>query len=1399
MTSGQVGDGRRLSVSRERPAGAVVPFTGFVHRAVVLSIGKLAVGQERYYEQQVAQGLDDYFTGRGESPGRWLGRGAAELGLRGTVEDGELSMLMAGRDPRTGSALREQPVKVAALDLTFSAPKSVSVLHAVADERVSAALVACHEEAVEAALSYLEDTAVFVSRRTGAGLTLHDGGGFVTAAFRHRMSRALDPQLHTHCVSANMAQAKDGRWTALHHPSLFRAARTAGYLYQAHLRALIAERLGLDWGLVRKGAAELAAIDPGVLEEFSRRRHEMRRAAEEGGIGLGSKAASQAAALATRSRKQYGVETGSWREEVQARAAEHGFDRDERHAVERVALKVLDRGPRRGSVSGPESERPIADRLAGPLGLTELQNTFDQRTVLRALSEEAQQGARVGILVDRGRRFADRQDVLRTQRGEMTTADLVAVERRLVAAAQGRASEGVGRVDQQVAEQAIERCRQPLNPGQRKAIEATVSSGHGVQVIEALAGTGKTYTAGALRQVYQQAGCRVVGVAPTGRAVRELVEEAGIPSQTLDSMLLSLERGGKLPTGGVVVLDEAGMAPTRQTATLLETAQEAGCKVVAIGDPGQLHSVQAGGWMRAVGRKVGTLRLSEVMRQRDPLERRALAALHDGSAGRWLEWAHEHHRVELGTGAQLLDRAVSEWHAATVMHGLRGSVLIARDNDTRRSLNDRARELIRQQGGLGTDHSYGPRVIAVGDRVICRRNDHQADVDNGTRGTVRAADDLGVVIETDAGSVRRLAAHYVAEHVEHAYALTGHGMQGGTVECAIVVAAPHELTKGWSYTALSRASGRTRLYVISDSHERERDELAPGERQARLTENELYARLRRYMQTRDDEDLAIEQLRSSDGAPVHPPRDQVVPAAPGLEPDGANVDGPKRQALGHASTEAFRDANEQVAALQLRLDTLSTPEIKRLEAADRRVQELTDHRSELLERLRQIPPAPNFSLARDSHAGERRNLGRAVDGVDVELAGVRTLRGRLVQEVGEPHQIRLERGAIESALATVRSQRDRLGDVLIVQDLSSRPRWATQALGEPPDAPRDRALWDRAARGLARYRLEHDVTAEVLALGERPVDTARVEQYERARTQLERVRRELGLHSRGEELVQPIRLPSEYARLFGESRAASLEQRVAAAIERAPGMTDEELLRATATSSAIADLDRQAAGRAIRLEREHAHHKETAQKQADRATELEGRSATLGRRDRREREQLRGDAALHRQHAERHASDVERIELELQRLHAAGRHPDQWLQLHGAELVAHLAAAAELEHRRHRQIALEVEQAVIRPPEHLRDVIGERPAADTKLVEDWERLARRVERHRLTYEFDVDRDGSLGPDPSQIRKDQRVAYEEQRRSLVEDVTRYRESRGLPSLEEARDISLDEVHALGRSL
>ena len=259
----------------------------------MLSVGKLALGQQRYYEQQVAQGGDDYYSGRGEAPGEWAGAGAEELGVTGRVSAVQFNALIAGRDPRdTGepscAASAGEP-KVAAFDLTFSAPKSVSVLFAVAPASVASrrARAAAHEEAVRAALGYLEDDGGVRPPWQRAALGSSTLEGLIAAAYRHRMSRALDPQLHTHVVAANLARGEDGRYTALHHPSLYRAAKTAGYLYQAHLRALVTERLGLEWGPVGNGAAELAEVPIDVLRVFSQRRAQVEAAVaeREGGAG----------------------------------------------------------------------------------------------------------------------------------------------------------------------------------------------------------------------------------------------------------------------------------------------------------------------------------------------------------------------------------------------------------------------------------------------------------------------------------------------------------------------------------------------------------------------------------------------------------------------------------------------------------------------------------------------------------------------------------------------------------------------------------------------------------------------------------------------------------------------------------------------------------------------------------------------------------------------------------------------------------------------------------------------------------------------------------------------------------------------------------------------------------
>jgi conjugative relaxase-like TrwC/TraI family protein len=168
----------------------------------VLSIGKVGGGNgdPSYYLDSVASGQEDYYTGGGEAPGEWAGRGADAQGLHGLVEDEAFLGVLEGT--RGDSVL--------GYDLTFSAPKSVSILYGIADAAVSRAARSAHDAAVRDALGYLEREACWTRRGRNGRLLLH-GEGLTVALFRHRSSRAGDPQLHTHAVVATAHPPRAGR------------------------------------------------------------------------------------------------------------------------------------------------------------------------------------------------------------------------------------------------------------------------------------------------------------------------------------------------------------------------------------------------------------------------------------------------------------------------------------------------------------------------------------------------------------------------------------------------------------------------------------------------------------------------------------------------------------------------------------------------------------------------------------------------------------------------------------------------------------------------------------------------------------------------------------------------------------------------------------------------------------------------------------------------------------------------------------------------------------------------------------------------------------------------------------------------------------------------------------
>jgi conjugative relaxase-like TrwC/TraI family protein len=161
----------------------------------------------------VSSGVEDYYVGGADAAGRWCRRSATQLGLIGEVDADALNAVLAGVEPTTETVLRRRG-RVPGFDVTFSAPKSASVLFGLADDEVAAAVQRAHDRAVPAGFDYLERHVAF-GRRGTDGVERIEGAGPIAAAFLHRTSRAGDPHLHTHVLVANLVFGRDGRWSAL--------------------------------------------------------------------------------------------------------------------------------------------------------------------------------------------------------------------------------------------------------------------------------------------------------------------------------------------------------------------------------------------------------------------------------------------------------------------------------------------------------------------------------------------------------------------------------------------------------------------------------------------------------------------------------------------------------------------------------------------------------------------------------------------------------------------------------------------------------------------------------------------------------------------------------------------------------------------------------------------------------------------------------------------------------------------------------------------------------------------------------------------------------------------------------------------------------------------------------
>ena len=246
-------------------------------------LGIHGIGRDRadYYLSDLARELP------AAGPASWAGRAAEGLGLTGPVRADEFQRLLQSRHPRAGVVLGSGRVSVPAFDLTFSAPKSASVLFALAGADAARVVVAAHNEAVAGSLSYLEQHAITATRRSGPARIVLPTSGAVAAVFTHGVSRNGDPHVHSHVVLANLVHGADGRWSACDRRGIAAHRQAAAAVYEAHLRAGLRAALGVRWTGGPGRTAEVAGVGPELLGAFSSRGADIRRHMYETGAHSG--------------------------------------------------------------------------------------------------------------------------------------------------------------------------------------------------------------------------------------------------------------------------------------------------------------------------------------------------------------------------------------------------------------------------------------------------------------------------------------------------------------------------------------------------------------------------------------------------------------------------------------------------------------------------------------------------------------------------------------------------------------------------------------------------------------------------------------------------------------------------------------------------------------------------------------------------------------------------------------------------------------------------------------------------------------------------------------------------------------------------------------------------------
>ncbi|MGE4164011.1 MAG: MobF family relaxase [Vicinamibacterales bacterium] len=1038
-----------------------------------------------------------YYLAAGEPPGRWFGDGAARLGLDASVDDAAFVSVLAGIDPSAGVELGRAfgEGSVRGYDVTFSAPKSVSLLAALGDPAVQAEVHAAHDAAVDAVLGYIERHALTRFRVDGEVVSV-DAEGIVAGVFRQHVSRELDPQLHTHAVIANRVLSPDGRWLALDARPLMKDQTMLSALYHAGLRAELTSRLGVGWGEVDNGIAELAGVEREVLDAFSQRSSQVtsrlavklarfRETMDREPTGRERWRLEREAAVDSRRCKPAAIDAAALQQRWQAQLGELGLDRQT--LVDETVGRVLE----------PAMTLDV-DPWGGPAEaalsvLTESRSTWRRPDVLR----EFARATPTDTALPAGELIAGLEAAV----GPFEQEWLMELARPLPEGVAVRASDGrpawesplerrytTSYILEEEADLADWAHRRWTQLGRTGVVETTgldhaqvaaaraVAGDAGLVVVVGPAGAGKTTALrpGIKSLVWQ--GRPMFAVAPTATAAAVLAEETGVAADTIDKLLLEHRRPGgpttryHLPRGGTLLVDEAAMVATPTLAELARLADRQSWRVVLVGDPLQFLPVGRAGMFDWLVEHGPTIELDRIHRFTEPWERDASLALRTGQVDA-LALYEQHGRLHESEPGEVDFDVIDHWaHLRAEGHSV---AVLAANNDTVHRLNHLAQQ---HRIDIGELDPNGPAVhteagyrLLVGDQIATRRNDRQLRTDRGEM--VRNRDHWridriehdGAIVASGRPGTARLPAEYVDGHVELAYAQTGHAAQGRTVDHSLLVVDGSIDNRG-VYVPLTRGRHANHAYVAlePDDPRTARDVLAEA---VNRDWADVPATVYRHQ---------LEQLAPSGRQPaaISP----LALEAAELRLLAGEVARIEALAVPFSQRELRRDLNHAATERAQHQQALAT------------LAEAKAKRDRIAERLAELSPwNPFHTRERRQLETDNRTANRAVarhrHTLDDSTGRVAAAEARVAERQAwlDRHQPDHDR------LPGLYAELDRDLDARIERAGIDPPsRWAINVLGARPDRAELAELWDHTVGRVEQYRTIHSITSDHDAIDVRP-------------------------------------------------------------------------------------------------------------------------------------------------------------------------------------------------------------------------------------------------------------------------------------------------------------------------